>query len=1106
MPIADVGDAREVERSMRAVLDSDNDEDRVRSLRSLFVEILDFQNVDRRVALKDASPDLPDDARLLAQRDGFSVLYIPLDDAEGNRVKTATAQAAAKVMGDAIGDESLLIFTSRDCDQMHIIYPDLSGSRPRLQRMVYHRDQPNRTVVQQVSNLWQDYGERGKTMGEAVGNAFSVQPVTDAFFADYKAAYDDAVGLLANQLEKQVAEQFTQTLFNRLLFTHFVSRKGWLKFNGDADYLNALWTDYQGSPSETNFYAGRLTTLFFAGLNNPQSQDISSGVKPLIGEVPFLNGGLFEQTDIDRRAANAVPDDVIRALLGDGERSGLFNRYNFTVSESTPLDTEVAVDPEMLGKLFEETVNERHSNGAYYTPRTVVAFMCREAIKGYLSGKNIDDLDDDMIADLVDNHNPDAITPMQTPAIYEAVKSLKAVDPACGSGAFLLGMLQEITALNETLFRAGHTPESMYDQKLAIITSNIYGVDKDDLAVSTAMLRLWLSLAVDFDGNGPPKPLPNLDLKLVVGDAIAGPNPDSAALQRDWFKEFAERSSLRQDIAAYTTAYGQRKDTLKQQVEAAKAQLRGQLKGSAPVGSVEWRIDFAEVMLDGGFDVVIANPPYVRQEKITPKKYKDALVKQYISAVTDRSDLYCYFYTRGLQLLADGGLHVFVCSNSWLDVGFGAKLQEHLLNNAHVQAIYDSAVERQFATADINTIISVIRKADGLDKSLETRFVYLLDEFENALRESSKRREVIKRNEELRTVGTDESKKKRPNSKGRGGHTGYVGYKWCGKYLRAPDIYRSILNDYGDKLVRLGDVASVRRGITTGANGFFYLTPKVIDEFGIEAEYRRRVMTTPMESRSIAVDAADLPKQLFMCHKSKTDLTGTGALRYIKWGEEQGYHERRSMANRPRWYELGERGNVHLGMNKLIDTTARTFLVEDGVLFSDNFQIMPIAGDFSANRLCAAANSTLFQLMLNPESRSNFGEGVLEIQTYETANLQILDPKLLPEPATSAFNAADWDVLTPSAARRNIDDAVFEVLGLTAGERDAVYAGVSEMVQNRRRRARSVREPTSAISTDKPAFTVASNRGGFAPGVDPNNLKDIIQDLEDEEFLEKLAQ
>ena len=402
MPIANIRDAHEVERGLQTILTAPDADGRARAIRSLFVEILDFDRAEMLVPLGAAKyPNLPSDARLLARRGGFSVLYIPLERADDNRVKTATASAAAKAIGDQIADEPLLLFTNRDCDELHIIYPDLSDSRPRLQRMVAHRGQPGRTVVQQVANLWHDYGESGMTMDEAIRNAFSVEPVTNAFFRDYKAAYDDAVSLIAANIKRVDAEQFTQTLFNRLLFVQFVSRKGWLKFNGDTDYLNALWRDYQASPDRTNFYRDRLSILFFDGLNNPQSQDPSTGEQPLIGRVPFLNGGLFEETDLDRRAVNAVPDTAVAPLLTD-----LFNRYNFTVMEATPLDTEVAVDPEMLGKLFEETVNERHSNGAYYTPRPVVAFMCREAIKGYLSGKGITSLDEALIADLVDQRNP----------------------------------------------------------------------------------------------------------------------------------------------------------------------------------------------------------------------------------------------------------------------------------------------------------------------------------------------------------------------------------------------------------------------------------------------------------------------------------------------------------------------------------------------------------------------------------------------------------------------------------------------------------------------------------------------------------------------------
>lgn len=1032
MPIANIQDAREVERGLHNIFEANEADARARAIRALFVQTLDFDQADRLVALGSGKdPDLPTDARLLGRRNGFSVLYIPLDDAQGNRVKTVTASTAAKVISNNIADEPLLLFTNRDCDQLHVIYPDLSGSRPRLQRMVVHRDQPARTVIQQIANLWHHYGELGMTMGEAVRNAFSVEPVTAAFFTDYKAAYDSAVKLIAPHIGNTEAEQFTQTLFNRLLFVHFVSRKGWLRFNDDTDYLNALWRDYQADDKASNFYTSRLSTLFFAGLNNPQSQDLSNGVQLLIGHVPFLNGGLFEETDLDRRALNAVPDAAVAQVI-----TGLFNRYNFTVAESTPLDTEVAVDPEMLGKLFEETVNERHSNGAYYTPRPVVAFMCREAIKGYLAGKRIEGLTEAKITDLVDHANPQAISVAQALEIANAVGGLKAVDPACGSGAFLLGMMQEILALNETLFRAGHTPEGLYDQKLEIISNNIYGADKDELAVNTAMLRLWLSLGVDYEGDGTPKPLPNLDLKLVVGDTIAGPDPK----QFDFTSVDIANSGLREDIAEYTTALGQRKATLKAKVDATRQQLRDKIRGAAPAGTVEWRIDFADVMLNDGFDVVIANPPYVRQEEITPNTYKDRLAKQYSTAAVKRSDLYCYFYARGLQLLRDGGLHVFVCSNSWLDVGYGAKLQQHLLNTAHVQSVYESALERQFATADINTIISVIRKVGNTTDGDSTRFVSFRDEFDAALADPAKRREIVRTRATLRSTGMNGNK--------------FVGDKWGGKYLRAPNIYHAILDNRSDKLVQLGDVATVRSGIKTGANDFFYLTRQRIEEFGIEPEYCRPVMTTPQESRRIAVNTPTLPKRLFVCHANKRALSGTGALAYIRWGEKQGFHTRPSTKSRPRWYDLGERDPSHLAINYVIGTTARTYYFENGCLVPNVFHTAH-SNDHSALQLCGALNSTFAQLVINLSGRANLGGGALKLEMFEFEGLQIANPSLLPAPEVKSLATDNWDVLTPSPERRKIDAAVFDTLGLTTGEREAVYEGVHELVQNRIAKAAS---------------------------------------------------
>ena len=690
MPIANIQDAREVEDSLRNILAASGADATSASIRTLLVETLDFDYVDRLVPLNGADPNLPSDARLLARRDGISALYVPLDDANGNRVTSAIASAAAKVICDTIADEPLLLFTNRD--QLHVIYPDLSGNRPALQRMVAHRDQPRRTVVQQIANLWHDYGVLCKPLGEAVRNAFNVQPVTDAFFKDYKAAYDDAVALLSDQLERQDAEQFTQTLFNRLLFAHFVSRKGWLKFNGDTDYLNALWGDYQASQGETTFYRDRLHRVFFDGLNNPDARELTDGLSHLIGVVPFLNGGLFEVNELDMKAYDGVfdvPDTAVASLLGNGNDLGLFNRYNFTVSEATPLDTEVAVDPEMLGKLFEETVNERHSNDAYYTPRPVVAFMCREAIKGYLNGKNIEGLEISKIASLIDRQDTDGITPQQALTIANAVSGMKSVDPACGSGAFLLGMLQEIIAVNATLINAGHTPASLYQQKLDIITNNIYGADKDYLAVLTARLRLWLSLAVEYDGNDMPDPLPNLDLKLVDGDTIAGTNPQ----QLDLTMLGIVNSDLQQKVAAYTRAHGQEKANLKAQVENIQRQLRENLRDAAPEGVVEWRIDFADVMLNGGFDVVIANPPY------------GIPVKDQRSAAIGHGDSYTNFMGLATDL-APQGIMAYITPTSWETGDKFKKFRQYMFGRVALQSVVNLPYD-VFEKPHVDTAITI---------------------------------------------------------------------------------------------------------------------------------------------------------------------------------------------------------------------------------------------------------------------------------------------------------------------------------------------------------------------------------------------------------------
>ena len=823
------------------------------------------------------------------------------------------------------------------------------------------------------------------------------------------------------------------------------SRKGWLAFNGDPDYLNALWRDYHADPRETNFYIARLSPLFFAGLNNSQSFNLmlhNPALHSRIGDVPFLNGGLFEPTPLDHQADNgvfAVPDDCIAPLLND-----LFRRYNFTVMEATPLDTEVAVDPEMLGKLFEETVNERHSHGAFYTPRPVVAFMCREAIKGYLSSQAIAGLSPDHIADLVDRANARNIAREQAIAIAQAVGEVKVLDPACGSGAFLLGMMQEIIALNDSLFRAGAAEEILYRQKLNIISRNLHGVDQDPAAVGIAMLRLWLSLAVDYDGAGPPDPLPNLELKLAAGDAVAGPDPQ----QLDFTRQSIVNSELQQNIADYTIAHGWRKDALKEKVATARQQLRDNMRDAAPHGIIEWRIDFADVMLNGGFDIVIANPPYVRQEEIKPDAYKNGLARNYPQAAGKRSDLYCYFYARALQLLRPRGMHVFVCSNSWLDVGYGAKLQEYLLNNAAVEAIYESAVERQFSTAAINTLISIIRKG-APPPGHQTRFVRLLDPFESALKPDGQKRVIVKTADELRIAGTDASKIKPANKRGQNAQSGYVGDKWGGKYLRAPEIYHHILDQYKDKLVRLGDIATANLGISTGANEFFFVNQERQKQWNIEPEFLAPMMQSPRESKGLLVPAGQLSTQLFLCHTPRHQLTGTNALKYIQWGEAHQFHTRPSLKGKSPWYALANRPGRRIATTYIIDTTARTFYVDQAVQFPNVFHTVD-AQQIAQAALCVLLNNTLTQLFINVYSRANLGGGALKLELYELKQIPVTKPNLLPPVDDAILNGNQWSVTAVSKERRSLDDVVFNAMGMQRREIDAVYDGVVTMVKHRK--------------------------------------------------------
>ena len=713
MTIGSTQDRRQFIHDKLADMAEQTGSDRLATLREIAANVLSFSPVND-APVKTGTNHLPDTGTVIGKLTNdygpdYTAMHFDLSTGTksgrvNSRVTLPQVQEANGVVQRYAQEETnpLLIFTLPDDSGFQFVTGNLSqsntGRLDDILRVSTYWDNQNRTALDCLDRIGGAIA-RGEWPEQAFKLGLSVQPVTQEFFKDYKASYDRTVARLAETMDKEEAEQFTQTLFNRLLFIHFISKKGWTTWNDNSDYLKALWTDYQNKPEQTNFHSDRLTILFHEGMNTPEDQR-DPAIENVIGKVPFLNGGLFDKNELDLKGVH-VDDELISGIVG---REGLFSQYNFTVTEATPLDTEVAVDPEMLGKLFEETVNERHDSGAYYTPRPVVIFMCREALKEFIACKDIAGLDREKIAELVDGRTLEIITPQQALDLANSVAGIKVVDPACGSGAFLLGMLQEILYLNETLFRARNTSESLYKQKLDIITNNIYGADKDGLAVSTAMLRLWLSLAVDYEGEGIPDPLPNLDMKLTVGDSIAGPNPQ----QLDFTLQTIANSDLRENIAEYTTAQGQRKSELRQRIGETKQQIRDQMGDAAPSGVVEWRIEFADAMLNGGFDVAIANPPYVRLQT-NGGELGDLYKSTGFETFARTGDIYQLFYERGCQLTHDeGGILAYITSNSWLKAEYGKPLRRYF-SEKHTPLLLLELGKDVFDSAIVDSSVLVLR-------------------------------------------------------------------------------------------------------------------------------------------------------------------------------------------------------------------------------------------------------------------------------------------------------------------------------------------------------------------------------------------------------------
>ena len=719
MPIRSREDAIEVDACMDRLFQASSTAERAVALREMFVEVLDFDISSGQVSLAAAptSVNLPAAADRLGISDGVEVVYIDLNIPQTDRVRKAEAVEAAKLIANQIGDDLLLVFTNTSTSQLHVIHPDFGTLRPTLRRIIVERDLPRRTAVQQISNIYWKHLDTG-SMRAALHEAFDVEPVTKAFFAEYKRVFEFVETRLSgfSDGEEEAKRLFAQTLFNRLMFVYFLQRKGWLAFEANKDYLNALWADYANTAKSPDvdapdFYNGRLKTLFFGGLNNYESRDATSWsrTRQLIGDVPFLNGGLFAMSDEESRSDIVVPDECISEIF-----TRLFDRFNFTVMESTPFDIEVAVDPEMLGKVFEELVTGRNDSGSYYTPRLVVSYMCREALKGYLEGRGTG-LTTEQIAKFVDERDTDGVSLAAAAGVAEGLDQVTVVDPACGSGAYLLGMMQELVELQTTLYNVGVDSRGLYDLKLHIIQRNLYGVDNDEFAVNIAMLRLWLSLAIEYEGDRP-EPLPNLDFKIVCGDSLLGPDPSSGVEIQGTLGRDAEKvRRLGQLKAEFMRAsLGADKERLRSAIREIEKQIEERLGGiGVPDGAMDWRVAFAEIFTERkGFDVAIANPPYIQLQREGGKLrrlYSGAGYETFSAS----GDIYQLFYERGCQLLSPSrGLLVYISSNSWIKAKYGGTTRRYLTEKHTPLGLLDVGKD-VFESAIVDTCILLLREGIG---------------------------------------------------------------------------------------------------------------------------------------------------------------------------------------------------------------------------------------------------------------------------------------------------------------------------------------------------------------------------------------------------------
>ena len=621
---------------------------------------------------------------------------------------------------------------------------------------------------------------------------FSIETVSNEFFEKYKELFLRLAESIDNIRQKDIrinsdfelnnitTQLFCKKLLGQIVFLYFLQKKGWLGVDKDQpwgtgrkDFLRSLFT--KAVNNGENYFDAYLEHLFYEALaiKRPDSYFERLGCR-----IPFLNGGLFEPIQGYKwdEYKIMIPNDIFsnsnstkEGDIGDGILD-VFDRYNFTVREDEMLEKEVAVDPEMLGKVFENLleVNDRKSKGAFYTPREIVHFMCQESLINYLYNKVncvqkelaqdqqpsfcvfpkqqltlAEDICEERVSkqalsdfirygDIFREHERASgknntgtyehkIAPeikKYAEEIDQALADVLVLDPAIGSGAFPVGMMNEIVRARLNLLEYGYICckgdiRNSYTYKRHAIERSLYGVDIEDSAVEIAKLRFWLSLIVDEYEPKSINPLPNLDYKIRCANSLLRIQgslfnaQDIVDLER-WKDEFVQESD------------GRKKKGLKTKIDDGLSKL-------AKDGEFDYNIFFSEVFRsNAGFDIVIGNPPYVQLQKMkndiikrgvhAGKSFQDLYREQNFKTYEATGDIYCLFYEKGLSLLRNRGVLCYITSRTWMKSNFGEPLRDLFVK--HNPLLLVDLGAGVFTTATVDTNILLVEKKGYEGKTL----------------------------------------------------------------------------------------------------------------------------------------------------------------------------------------------------------------------------------------------------------------------------------------------------------------------------------------------------------------------------------------------------